>query len=132
LCPYTTLFRSAQAIEVVCVEDHGTRSARELLALQVSVDVRREVLFRQHCGEASLDRVERLDRPAVVVLPVRADEAFGEALQLPRIEFQRLRLVLSSEGARSGHRSVRRHDSDSFLGFLEINLTCRGASPALK
>src|SRR3712207_7329293 len=56
LFPYTTLFRS--------------------LALQVAVDVGRQILLAQHRVEPLLDGVQGLDRAAVVVLPVRADEFF--------------------------------------------------------
>src|SRR5262249_6466387 len=65
-----------------------------------AVDVSGQVFVTEHCGQSLLDGVERLDRAAVVILPVRFDELLGNTIQLRRVERQWLRLMLAAKGGR--------------------------------
>src|SRR5262245_30697108 len=85
--------RAAEISEVRLVEQHGVR-CDELLALEGSHLVRHRVLWES--AYLLLDKVQTFHGAAIVVLMVRRDELFGESLQLRRIEWKRLDLMVAA------------------------------------
>src|SRR5262245_13083562 len=63
---------STEICEVMFVQ-HDRAGANDYFALEVAVNVRWQVFLTEHCGQTLLDGVERFDRAAVVVFPMRFD-----------------------------------------------------------
>jgi hypothetical protein len=87
----------AETVEKQLVQDHRIHRD-ELLALE-AVDQESRRVWVVELGELLVDHIQPLDRPAVVVLVVAEDQAFGHAFDPRRITGQRLHRV--------GHRALR-------------------------
>jgi hypothetical protein len=82
---------AAEVGEVMFVQ-HDRAGADEFFALDVSVNIGGQIFIAEHCAESLLDDIERFYSAAVVVFPMRFDELLGNAVELRRIERQRLLL----------------------------------------
>src|SRR5215813_9209766 len=101
----TRLAVAAEIGEIMLVQ-HDRAGAYQLFSLEVAVNVRRQVFVTEQRGESLLDGVERFDRAAVVVFPMRFDELFGNAFEFRRVKRHRLYLMLPAKGWR--RRRLRR------------------------
>src|SRR5215470_11284614 len=95
---------STEVPEVQLVENHRVVEA-QLAFLEPADEEPRGVLV--HAGELLLDLVEVLDRSAVVVLVVRAEEPLREPLELRRVEGQGLNGVLPWCHSAVDHSGIR-------------------------
>ena len=78
---------AAQIGEVVFVQ-HNRACAYQFFAFEVAINIGRQVFVTEHCRQPLLNGIERRDRAAVVILPMRFDQLFGNPLEPGRIERQ--------------------------------------------
>src|SRR3546814_12501954 len=88
--------------------EHYRAGAVQLLALQSAIDHRRQVRVSERGGKSCLDHIQGLDRARIIVLVVRCDQPFGEAVKPGGIEPERLDLMIFGKGGDSRRRFVRR------------------------
>src|SRR5215211_2610458 len=96
----TARFRVTTEVGKVQFVKHYGSASDQLFAFEISIHICGKIFFLDHRCESLLDRVERLNRPAIIVLPVRTDQFFREPFEFCRIEGQWTRLMLTAKCAR--------------------------------